>query len=60
MMPDSATVEAGRRLYEADVARRPRYPNGAPRATWEQIGDIARGSWIIAARLAVTGPEARP
>lgn len=31
--------------YEADVKKRPRYSTGRPRATWEQLGPIARSSW---------------
>lgn len=35
----------GREAYEADVRRRPTYPDGAPRKTWEQLCDVARWSW---------------
>lgn len=48
-------AEAGRRLYEADVARSPLYHDGRPCKTWGDLGDIARSSWITGARLAEAG-----
>lgn len=35
----------GQLAYEEDVRRRPRYPDGKPRDTWDQIDPIARWSW---------------
>jgi hypothetical protein len=31
--------------YEEDVRNTPNYPNGTPRATWEQLGALSRYSW---------------
>ena len=36
---------ADRRAYEADVARRPKYHDGTPRKTWDQLDAVARWSW---------------
>jgi hypothetical protein len=38
-------TEAGRLAYESDCARKPRYHDGAPRKTWEQLGEIEKASW---------------
>lgn len=48
-------AEAGRRLYEADVARRPLNHDWRPRKAWGDLSDIARSPWIILARLAEAG-----
>lgn len=36
---------SGEELYNADVAKNPRYYNGGPRPTWEKLGPIFRKSW---------------
>jgi hypothetical protein len=41
-MTNDATA---RRAYEEDVRRRPNYPDGAPRKTWDELPTIARLSW---------------
>ena len=38
-------AEPGQALYEADVARRPRYHDGAPRKRWHQLGEVEKWSW---------------
>ncbi len=35
----------GRIAYEADVLKTPRYHDGAPRKTWEQLGEVEQWSW---------------
>lgn len=35
----------GREAYEADLQKRPTYPDGSPRKSWEQLDDLARWSW---------------
>lgn len=35
----------GQRDYEADIAKTPKYHDGAPRSTWDQLSPIARWSW---------------
>lgn len=37
---------AGRAAYEADVAKTPRYHDGALRRSWDELDDLARASWI--------------
>ncbi len=37
--------DAARTAYAADVAKWPRYPDGGPRKSWEQLDEIARESW---------------
>lgn len=37
----------GELAYERDVQETPNYRNGQPRASWEDIGDIARQSWEL-------------
>ena len=34
-----------RAAYEADVKRRPNYPNGEPRKSWDELSSVARWSW---------------
>ena len=35
----------GREAYEASVKAIPRYDDGAPRPTWEQLSELKRWSW---------------
>jgi hypothetical protein len=35
----------GREAYEEDCRRRPTYPDGTPRKTWEELADVERSSW---------------
>jgi hypothetical protein len=35
----------GQIAYDKDVAERPLYHDGAPRAAWERLSEIARYSW---------------
>lgn len=35
----------GQLAYEQDAQNTPRYPDGAPRRTWEQLSPIARDTW---------------
>lgn len=35
----------GQQAYEADVAVRPLYHDGAPRSTWANLSEIAQWSW---------------
>lgn len=44
-MSADTTRSAGRAAYETDCARRPAYDDGAARKTWDQLGDVERGSW---------------
>jgi len=32
--------------YNRDVARRPTYPNGKPRVSWDELSGIAKASWM--------------
>ena len=34
-----------RAAFECDLLRRPNYHDGAPRRTWEQLGEPERGTW---------------
>lgn len=34
-----------RAAYEADVERRPNYPSGEPRKSWDELSNVARWSW---------------
>lgn len=34
-----------RLAYEAEVEKRPTYPNGERRKTWAELSDVARWSW---------------
>jgi len=34
-----------RLAYEADVEKRPTYPNGDRRKTWDELSSVARWSW---------------
>jgi hypothetical protein len=45
-----AAKSPGQLDYERDVARRPTYHDGRPRATWDELSDIARWSWEKASR----------
>ena len=40
---------SGEELYNADVAKSPRYYNGGPRPSWERLGPIFRKSWDLKA-----------
>jgi hypothetical protein len=35
----------GQLLYEADVLAKPRYHDGKPRKTWDELDPISRWSW---------------
>ncbi len=35
----------GQTAYEADLARKPEYHNGQKRPAWEDLDEIAQGSW---------------
>ena len=35
----------GRKAYEADLKRRPAYPDGNPRKSWDQLDELAKWSW---------------
>jgi len=37
--------DIGRADYEDDVTLTPRYHDGSPRKTWEELSEIARWSW---------------
>lgn len=39
-------INNGRNAYILDCHRKPTYPDGTPRNTWEQLGEIERQSWI--------------
>lgn len=45
MSEDIQNEQAGRAAYQADVMKWPNYNDGAPRKTWEQLGDVERWSW---------------
>jgi hypothetical protein len=36
---------AARQAYERDLKERPFYPDGSPRKTWEQLGELERSTW---------------
>ena len=50
----------GQKAYEADVERRPLYPDGSPRKIWAHLCDISRWSWergaVGPASLAASDP----
>ena len=35
----------GQLAYERDVSIEPRYNDGSPRKTWDELDEIARWSW---------------
>ena len=35
----------GQAAYEADVQAHPRYHDGTPRRSWDQLDSVARWSW---------------
>jgi len=45
------TKTPGQIAYEADCEIEPNYADGAPRKTWDQIGDLARLSWELTPRV---------
>lgn len=42
----------GQIAYEADVAESPRYHDGEPRRTWQQLTSAVRQGWDMAANRA--------
>jgi hypothetical protein len=36
---------AARAAYEADVKRRPNYPDGSPRRTWAALDPVCKAAW---------------
>lgn len=42
---NEAHKSVGQIAYEADVAARPLYHDGAPRRTWDQLDEWYRWSW---------------
>lgn len=47
MEPDPVCVRwsAAKAAYEEDCRRRPLYDDGAPRKSWQELGDVAQQSW---------------
>lgn len=43
---ETPTKSAGQIAYEADVAARPFYHDGAPRKSWDELSELARSTWI--------------
>lgn len=43
--------------YEANVARRPWYHDGAPRRTWEQLNSVAKWSWMRTRTFMIGNPN---
>lgn len=37
--------KAGKKAYEADLAKRPTYHDGTPRPTWEKLSEVGKWSW---------------
>ena len=42
---DRTVKTQGEYDYESSVKARPNYDDGAPRKTWEQLGEVEQWSW---------------
>lgn len=41
----SGSKSAGQIDYEKDLVLQPNYPDGTPRKTWDQLGELEQSSW---------------
>lgn len=41
----SLDFKAGKKAYEADLAKRPLYHDGTPRPTWDKLRPLGKWSW---------------